>query len=76
MCKILNAVFGGSFCNKAVISYVYIPSIIHINRLIIDLVYMFLSLFFFQEHENVALLLLDKIHDSNICNIANSELKT
>lgn len=31
---------------------------------------------FFQEHENVALLLLDKIHDSNICNIANSELKT
>lgn len=60
---------------KAVISFVYIPSIIHINRLIIDLVYMFL-LFFFQEHENVALLLLDKIHDSNICNIANSELKT
>lgn len=57
-------------------SYVYIPSIIHINWLIIDLVYMFLSLFFFQEHENVALLLLDKIHDSNICNIANSELKT
>jgi hypothetical protein len=32
--------------------------------------------FFFQEHENVALLLLDKISDSNICNIANSELKT
>uniref|UniRef100_A0A8W8M973 Uncharacterized protein n=2 Tax=Magallana TaxID=2171616 RepID=A0A8W8M973_MAGGI len=29
-----------------------------------------------REHENVALLLLDKIHDSNICNIANSELKT
>lgn len=36
----------------------------------------FCHLFFFQEHENVALLLLDKIHDSNICNIANSELKT
>lgn len=63
---------------KEVISFVYtcIPLIIYINRLIIDLVYMFLSLFFFQEHENVALLLLDKIHDSNICNIANSELKT
>lgn len=62
---------------KEVISFVYtcIPLIIYINRLIIDLVYIFLSIFF-QEHENVALLLLDKIHDSNICNIANSELKT